>query len=308
MKKKYCYIVFLVLCITIITGCAKEGKEEGALKVEYNIESGLLEGGGISYQIDGDNATVTGHYDLDMENIKIPDSINYENKDYPVTKIATSAFESDLSLVNFTAGANLTEIGDSAFYSCDTLKSADLAGCVQMLGTDAFGSCSVLAEVKGAGALKSISDKAFAACYELGSITIPKSIENIGSEVFADCESLKECNFEEGLSFIGEGMFTNCVSLTGISLPDSITTINAEAFWGCTAIDSLELPEGLAVIGERAFYDTAVKSLKLPGSITSVKFEMLDGMEELGKIIVPASKEAAYKEEFGEYGVEIEVY
>ena len=312
MKKICYYICLLILCIAGLAGCAKGENDKNintdAVKVIYNIDTGFLEADGVSYQIDDKNAAVAGHCDLDIEDLKIPDKINYENKDYPVTKIINSAFESDLSIVNFTAGSNIIEIEDSAFYSCDTLEKIDLSNSVQKIGTDAFGSCSNLKEVKGVGALASISEHAFSNCYSLEYFFISKTVENMGTEIFSDCEALKECKLEEGLGFIGQGRFTNCINLTDIELPQSITTINEEAFWGCSSITDIELPEKLIVIGDRAFYDTGIKMLKLPEGITSVKFDMLDGIGDLESITVPSSKEDLYKEQFEEYGIDIKTY
>ena len=310
MRRRNYYICLLILYIACFTGCAKEENNTGTntIQVTYNVDTGFLEAGGVSYQIDDKNAVVTGHCDLDAENIEIPDKINYENKDYPVTKVISSAFESDLSLVNFTAGSNITEIEDSAFYSCDTLETVNLGNTVKKIGEDAFGSCSNLREIKGVGALTSISNHAFSNCYSLEYFFISKTIESMGTEIFSDCEALKECKLEEGLSFIGQGMFTNCGNLSEISLPKSITTINEEAFWGCSSITDIGLPEKLVVIGDRAFYDTGIKTLKLPEGITGIKFNMLDGTNDLESITVPSSKEDIYKEEFEDYGIDINVY
>lgn len=130
----------------------------------------------------------------------------------------------------------------------------------------------------------------------------------MGTEIFSDCEALKECKLEEGLSFIGQGMFTNCGNLSEVSLPKSITTINEEAFWGCSAIKEIELPEGLIIIGDRAFYDTGIKTLKLPEGLTGIKFDMLDGTTGLESITVPSSQESVYREQFDDYGIEINIY
>ena len=309
MKRKYYYICLLILCITAMAGCSKErDNTTDALQVTYNINSGFLEGAGINFQIDDENAAVAGICDMDIDEIEVPNKINYENKDYPVVKVISSAFESDTSIVSFKAGDNITEIEDSAFYSCDTLKTIDLNNSVKTIGADAFGGCSDLKEVKGVGALTSISDNAFSACYSLEYIFISKNVESMGIEVFSDCEGLKKCDLEEGLTFIGQGMFTNCTNLSDISIPKSVTTINEEAFWGCSAIKELELPESLVVIGDKAFYDTEIKTLKLPEGITGIKFDMLDGMSELESITVPSSKESMYKEQFDEYGIDINVY
>lgn len=311
MKKRYYYICLLIFCITSLAGCADDEtdtKDTEVSEATYNVESGFLEYNGVNYEIDGENTTVAGHYDFDITDINIPDVIAYEGKDYPVTKVVQNAFESDSDVTSFTAGSNLEEIEDSAFYSCDELKTLDLADSVKKLGKDSFSGCSVLSEIKGVNALTSIADNAFAFCSSLESVTIPKSIENMGIGVFSECEMLKHCELEEGLAFIGEGAFTNCSVLSEVKLPDTITAINAEAFWGCMELESLELPESVVVIGEKAFYDTAIKSLKLPSGITGISFEMLDGMSELESIEVPESKADSYKDQFGELGIEIKVY
>lgn len=154
-----------MFCITSLAGCANDEKETETveeIEATYNIESGFLEYDGVNYEIDGESTTAVGHYDFDITNINIPDAIHYEDKDYPVTKIAKNAFETDSDIVSFTAGSNLEEIEESAFYSCDELKTIDLSDSVKRLGKDSFGGCSMLSEIKGVNALTSISDNAFA--------------------------------------------------------------------------------------------------------------------------------------------------
>ena len=46
----------------------------------------------------------------------------------------------------------------------------------------------------------------------------------------------------------------------------------------------------------------------LPEGITGIKFDMLDGTNDLKSITVPSSKEDIYKEEFDDYGIEINIY
>lgn len=341
MKKRILYYALALLCTVSIAGCnskekgsiednvnteeeSNQGmvheKEDGTqniqeekenndeiVEVDYDNNCKSLLGGGITYEIDGEEASVTGYQDLDMEEFSIPDKIHYEDKDYPVTAIAESAFESSTNLVRFIAGNNLTDIGQNAFYSCDTIASADLSDSVTSIGSNAFGSCTALEEVKGCSSLTQISDNAFCGCTALREFTVPAAA-NLGAEIFTDCESLEKCEFEEGASVIADGMFTNCTALAEMTLPQSIVAINAEAFWGCSALTQLQLPDKLVTIGDKAFYDSGIKELKLPQSISAIKFEMLDGMSDLEKILVPEAKKAAYEEQFDEYGITIDTY
>ncbi len=74
------------------------------------------------------------------------------------------------------------------------------------------------------------------------------------------------------------------------------------------SVTDIELPEGLVVIGDRAFYDTGIKTLKLPEGLTGIRFDMLDGTTGLESITVPSSQESVYREQFDDYGIEINVY
>lgn len=309
MSRKFIiWMAFLIFAAVGITGCGKGKSKKGVVEVAYDINSDSLLGEGITYQMEGKKAIVTGYQDLEMEDIKIPDKIYYDKKEYAVTKIADGAFESDVSLVRFTAGANITSIGESAFYACDALESIDLVDCVQKIGKDAFGGCTLLSELKGMKKVQSIAGNAFGGCTALTDVTIPKSVESMGSGIFMDCTSLKRCVLEEGVIVLGESMFTNCSALSEVTLPQSLVSINAEAFWGCGELSDLALPDKLTFIGEKAFYDTGIKKLKLPNSISGVRFEMLAGMGELECIEVSAEKEELYMEQFQGYGIEIVTY
>ena len=173
MKKRVLYYALALLCTASIAGCNAKVKEntkenenietgvdleeddqgmvqekgDGTQKiqeedeknneiveVDYDSNSQSLLGGGITYEINGKEATVTGYENLDMEDFYIPDKIHYEDKDYPVTEIGESAFESSTNLVRFVAGNNLTTIAENAFYSCDTIVSADLSDAATSIG------------------------------------------------------------------------------------------------------------------------------------------------------------------------------
>lgn len=57
-----------------------------------------------------------------------------------MTKVAKNAFESDSDVVTFTAGANLEEIEESAFYYCDELKTqtSHINKCLKQLKNKEF--------------------------------------------------------------------------------------------------------------------------------------------------------------------------
>ena len=105
-------------------------------------------------------------------------------------------------------------------------------------------------------------------------ITIGKNVASIGNEAFADCAFLKEIVFEESDTplTIGDVAFYKCSRLETLELPDRLTSIGANAFEDCTslAID-LVIPEKVTSIGVNAFRQSAIKSIAIPASITSLE-------------------------------------
>ncbi len=69
---------------------------------------------------------------------------------------------------------------------------------------------------------------------------------------------------------IGTGAFYNCTVLTEVVIPDSVLTIGNEAFKGCTLLTEVELPKGLTGIGNSAFDESALTSVTIPDSVTSM--------------------------------------
>lgn len=319
-KQKSFLFGILLLTAVSAAGCARtnapsdtKGGAQDAAKQEaavYNPNEGALEYDGFLFQINEKKKTakLTSHTAVDMVDALIPDSIFYEGQEYPVTVIGKSAFESHQSLVTLTLGANLTEIKGSAFYSCPELKELNMSDSLLTIGAEAFGECSELAAVKWGSSLKTIGNNAFRGCVSLTEIELPGSISDCGVGAFTDCYGLKKCIMQDGITSVGEGMFTNCEVLSEVSLPDSISIIGPEAFWGCYELTALELPGKLANIGDRAFYSSNIVKLRMPDSLTGVKFEMLEGMDSITEIEVPKARKPAYKEAFGSYGIKIKTY
>lgn len=90
-----------------------------------------------------------------------------------VTEIDARAFENCRSLASVTfAGANVTTIGDWAFYNCHELRNLVLPAGVTEIGKAAFFNCTYLDQVIMPASVQSIGDNAFAFCSRMSKMQV----------------------------------------------------------------------------------------------------------------------------------------
>lgn len=316
-------LVFCVLCLC--TGCSeqKEGGgsssqeelgghnfSESLIETEYDRNYDAIGGDGFLFSVDEEaqEATLVSYYDVQLLEVTLPDAIRYQNVEYPVTSIGESAFESDQSIVKMRLGKNICSVQSSAFYAAAALEEVVFQDTLVSIGEQAFANCPALKKITWGKSLETVGDAAFEGDTEIGTLELPRSVVHWGSEVFMDCTGLTECVVEDGAAVIGEGIFTNCTSLKSVTIPDTVTSIGAEAFWGCSDLRELFLPDSVTMIGDKAFYSTDIQTLRLPLNLSAVRLELLDGMDSLSKITVPASRKKEYENIFQNYGIQIAAY
>ena len=153
-------------------------------------------------------ASNDGQYSGD---ITIPETVEYNDIIYSVTRIGNKTFYNCLSLTSVTLPNSVTSIGEWAFYNCLSLTSVTIPNSVTSIG-----------------------EWAFADCVSLTSIDLP-GVEEIGYYTFVDCKSLTSVALSNTLTTIEGSAFDNCESLTSITIPSSVTNIES-AFYGCTFV------------------------------------------------------------------------
>ena len=124
--------------------------------------------------------------------VVIPDTINIDGEDIPVTTIGDNVFNNNDTITSATIGNNLTIIGSRAFYDCDSLTSITIPDSVTSIGYYAFAYCDNLTTVTfGENTqLTTIGEYAFYRCSSLTSIVVPNSVTSIGKWAFDDCDNL----------------------------------------------------------------------------------------------------------------------
>jgi len=118
-------------------------------------------------------AVVGSGLENDNTFVSIPATASFQGVEYKITEVAANAFEGQTNLSYVSGMANVTKIGDRAFYNCSSLSgfsvdAYDRSGKnrLEIVGNEAFYNCSILSSVS----LNCVSDigyNAFAHCSEL---------------------------------------------------------------------------------------------------------------------------------------------
>ena len=167
---------------------------------------------------------------------------------------------------------SISIIPDFCFYKCQFIESLIIPSNVSEIGQSAFDDCLSLRVLKIANGPANIRDCAFRNCESLKAISIPSSVVKIGVSAFLSCVSLKTVGLAYGITSIGESAFKCCSSLETINFPDSITEIGAHAFEQCQALTCALLPPNLRYIESYAFNCcNSLKMVNLPLNVKEIK-------------------------------------
>lgn len=199
--------------------------------------------GNLRYTVnaDGKSVTVSGK-SRNPTQLNIESSILYNGTNYTVT-----------------------EIGDQAFWGCNTLTEVTLPNTVDEIGYQAFCKCSNLTKVIIPEGVTKIGQGAFYGCSQLTSITIPSTITNMDT-AFSGNTALSHVTLTNGISKISSNAFERCTGLTEVEIPASVDQICPFAFNGCTNLKSVLLEKNIKTINVNAFKDcTNLSDVKYNG-------------------------------------------
>ena len=168
----------------------------------------------------------------------------------------------------------VTEIGPSAFYDNNTIKSVIIPNSVTKISKYAFDQCGALVSVTIPESVKIIEDYVFYFCSSLETIALPDGIAEIGDGLFISCKSLTSVTLPKNLTAIGQSAFANCTSLESIELPISLQTIGQYAFEGCLSLKSVTIPQRVSVISGCAFRGcSALTTVALFNMLQSIEYD-----------------------------------
>lgn len=264
---KKCFVI-IILLLGIIGMTNLNAQEFTVCDLNYRIND------------DGVSVTVTGHVDGNgaTGELIIPESVSYNNNDYPVTKIGDYAFAECSSITGvLTIPNSITLIGNWAFALCSGFTgSLMIPNSVLILGHGVFFGCSGFT----------------------GTLIIPSSIEILMQNPFSGCYGLDEIivdteNFTYDSRNSCNAIIESCnnVLISGCKntiIPNDVITIDYNAFYNCKGLESIIIPHDVTSIRGRAFYDCSdIKEIQSLCSVAPELGELVFTNIGCNEMIVP---------------------
>lgn len=168
-----------------------------------------------------------------LETISLPSTLE---------KIGSAAFYDlrNLAVVNGMENTKVTELSESCFCSCYSLKQVNTSK-IKKFGDMSFSGCRELMTVDLQDGVV-IGDKAFLGCNLLAYDINIENASVIGSQAFYVCNiNKRELAFTQAKS-IGSGAFGGISTINKVTLPACTEFVGAKAF-DCKSLESIEVAE-----------------------------------------------------------------
>ena len=267
--------------------------------------------GDFTYKLNDDGSAIITRYSGSAAALTIPSSLD----GHTVKQIGSYAFEKNTTLTSVSIPETVTELEYYAFKGCTSLTAVTIPGGLTKAGSlsnGVFSGCSALTTVQFGSGLVSIPDALFEGT-GLKTITLPESVTSIGSWAFANCAKLEQVSFPAGLTSIDLCAFENCTALTAVTLPKRLTELGSEVFKNCSALKSVWIPKsltdnglgdgfkgctaltditfetGITKIADRQFDGSPIKSITIPGTVTTIGMSAFSDCANLTAIDLPTS-------------------
>lgn len=282
----------------------------------YTIKYCIMDSfGEIRYEFNENEGTanVVGFRCKKKSDIIIPRSVNYNSKEYVVTKISQKAFsfsqkvkslqfseDSEIRIIEQKAfqlssiekiiiPPSLTQLDERCFYLAINLKKV-----IVMPNNPVY--CSLYNDqiICQKSSIEKVDfDVLFYCVQNLETITIPNFIETIGAFSFESSE-IKSVEFppDSKLKLIENHAF-DFSKIESIKIPPHLTKISNRSFVFCGNLHQFDIPENseLQVIDESAFQNVIIESIKIPPHLTKICRNAFNHCGNLKSIEIPYNSE-----------------
>lgn len=274
----------------------------------FSINAYDFEANGITYTITSltdMEVRVDGTTNTDINQLHIPQMVEYKGKILEVTSIKYEAFKDYKNLIDITLPSSIRSIGTNAFENDSILVNISLPNNLESLGGGAFAGCISLEEIIIPEKITKIAARLFEGCRNLASIYLGSNVSTIGDYAFKDTRLIKielpssvtnignyafsgtpiqSISIPEKIKIIPEYCFENCSKLESVDF-QRIESIEAGAFMKCNLLNNIHLSENLRYIGDKAFYGCySLEEFVIPSSVDHISPSILWACSKLKKI------------------------
>lgn len=243
----------------------------------FDLETGVLTVSGSGQMSDYTSASGAPWYALKSQIKKIVISDSVES-------VGNNAFREYPNLTGVILASTVTKIGKYSFATNVELSEIDLAK-VKTIGDNAFLECSGITSLNLPDA-DSIGESAFLKCTGLENVTLGSAehcVTKIGKRAFNICTNLKSIDLSH-VDEVGEFSFEGS-NLESVNL-DGVKTIGQYAFNKSAELKVITMGDGLVSIGQSAFFQTAVESAKIPGTVKELGIYIFSDCKRLKNVSV----------------------
>ncbi len=233
-------------------------------------------------------------YPLIDSNLVIPETVEYESKDYTVTTISDYAFADCDSIEAITLPSTIKYLGSSAFSGTDNLKKITIPDdCYfDYFGYEVFTYSPVAAYLEEQAVDGEVilgENVLYSYLGNAKTYTLPDSINIIADHAFF-MSDVEKVVLNDNISEISDYTFASCANLKKINIPDSVTYIGTGAFSYCSSLTELKLTDTVEILGYKVFEGTPIKEVYIGASMFDV-VGSFTGCKTLEKIAVSPENE-----------------
>lgn len=223
----------------------------------YDKAAGEALFGGISYTINGGEATVTW-IDDGIEEVAIPSELPVDER-IPVTAMdIRPSSEYNIDLVSLSLPSTMTAVEPGSLWQLHALEAVSVEeGNPELRAAD-----GVLYDRSGERLL------GYPAMRDGESFTVPDGVTSVAARAFAGSMNLKSIDLN-GVTELGEYAMTSCYALESVTM-HGVTEIPDYAFYASPSLSEVEGMDGVTTIGSAAFSMTGLTDFSLPDSVTQV--------------------------------------
>lgn len=186
---------------------------------------------GICYMLKNGEAYVDIQPETLSGEVSIPEKVNYEGIDYPVTTIMGSYW--------------------SMWYGDNNSEYYHFGGAFEK---------TQVTKITLPASIKTIEHHAFSRAQKLQEVVISEGVTEIGIQAFSFCPELTIVNIPSTVTILSRGLLRECPKLTTLTLHEGLTIIDWEALWD-TGLETLTIPSTCTELGYQALEIPNLKTL-----------------------------------------------